>query len=424
MFLKSIHLKNVRGFTDHELSFEDPDVNSGKLKPRKTTILLGDNGTGKSNLLKAIGLVTAGRNALPELLGDPESWIQVRKRSCEITAVIQNQAGQEHELHLAIKKGDELSDVLDRAKETTAALDDALEHTNRSYFTLAYGPSRRLNVNRERGSKSSLYRHVRAQNVGTLFNVEATLTPIESWAMDMDYRKNRGAMQVIKTVMSDFLAGVKFARIDKKQGRLMFKTSHGIVPMNQLSDGYQNVAAWIGDLLYRTTNTFDDYKSPLKTRGLLLIDEIDLHLHPHWQRQLLGFLSRKLPNFQVVATTHSPVTAQQAGENELHYLQQRGKTLSLHQFDAMPQSLLLHQLLMSDAFGIASDESEKMEKKKARFEKLAKTKQPSKAQQAEFRKLKSELDRAPRAVRSNASMNQRHADLLRAIHDELEAGKS
>jgi hypothetical protein len=42
--------------------------------------------------------------------------------------------------------------------------------------------------------------------------------------------------------------------------------------------------AWIGDLLYRVTEIFDDYKAPLKTRGLFLIDEVDLHLHPKWQR--------------------------------------------------------------------------------------------------------------------------------------------
>ena len=67
------------------------------------------------------------------------------------------------------------------------------------------------------------------------------------------------------------------------------------------------VAAWIGDLLYRITETFEDYRAPLEARGLLLVDEIGLHLHPSWQRQLLDYISRKLPNFQRVVTTHSPM---------------------------------------------------------------------------------------------------------------------
>ena len=273
MFLKSIKLKNFRCFSNHELSFVDDDSNRKKEKIRKTTILLGDNGTGKSNLLKAIGLATAGRDALAELLGDPESWIQVGQKFCQLDAILKTAAGEERHVSLRIEAKDSVSKVLDRAKESLTALDEALEHTNRNYFVLAYGASRRLNVNRSRRAESSEYSHIRARSVSTLFDPDATLTPIESWAMDMDYLKKRGAMSIISKVMLEFLRGISFSKIDKKKGQLMFSTPLGTIPMSQLSDGYQNVAAWTGDLLYRITETFDDYKAPLKTRGLLLIDE-------------------------------------------------------------------------------------------------------------------------------------------------------
>lgn len=97
---------------------------------------------------------------------------------------------------------------------------------------------------------------------------------------------------------------------------MIFKTPEGEVPLDDLSDGYQNVAVWVGDLLYRITSTFGDYKSPLKARGVLLIDEIDLHLHTKWQRSLLSFLKNKLPNFQLIVTTHSPMVAQQADDGD------------------------------------------------------------------------------------------------------------
>ncbi len=126
-----------------------------------------------------------------------------------------------------------------------------------------------------------------------MFSPDAALTPIESWAMDLDYRQNQNAMSTIGKVMSQFLRGVKFLKIDKEKKQLIFKTPLGAVPMSQLSDGFQNVASWIGDLLYQVTEVFEDYKSPLRTRGLLLIDEVDLHLHPLWQRDLLAFLRKK-----------------------------------------------------------------------------------------------------------------------------------
>ena len=419
MFLKSIKLENFRCFSNHELSFVDDDSGNEEDSIRKTTILLGDNGTGKSNLLKAIGLITAGREALAELLDEPESWIQVGKEFCQLDAVLKTAGGKEQHVFLRIEKKDTVTKVLDRARKSLAKLDDALEHTNRNYFVLAYGASRRLNVNRGRRDKSSGYRHVRARSVSTLFNSDEVLIPIESWAMDMDYLENRGAMSAISKVMSDFLRGVKFSGIDKKKGQLIFKTPLGTVPMSQLSDGFQNVAAWIGDLLYQITEVFNDYKTPLKTRGLLLVDEVDLHLHPRWQRDILAFLRQKLPNFQVVATTHSPITTQQANENELHYIERRGRSLKLHQFTGMPIAMLLHQLVMSDVFGLASDESVVMEKKKARYKTLCNARQLTDTEKKEMEKLEKELRDMPVLQRGNLTLQEKHLKLMEQIQKDL-----
>ena len=288
MFIKEIKLKNFRGFSNNTLTFtteENP-------KPRKTTILLGENGLGKSSLLKAIALVTSGRDAISEVLGEPSSWIQVGKQFCEVEAVLVTQSREERVASIRIERKDGVSDVIDRARESMQLLEDALDHTNRSYFVLAYGASRRLNFESKRRSGRSWYRHPRAQRIATLFDPDASLMSLESWAMDLDYQKEGNTTKVIKQVLSAFLKEVTFSRIDKKRGQLLFKTPLGIVPMSQLSDGYQNIAAWVGDLLFQISRTFDDYENPLKTRGVLLIDEIDLHLHPKWQRELLAFLKR------------------------------------------------------------------------------------------------------------------------------------
>ena len=415
MFLKSIKLENFRCFSNHVLSFVDDDLGNSI---RKTTILLGDNGTGKSNLLKAIGLVTAGRDALAELLDEPESWIQVGKEFCQLDAVLRTAEGKEQHVFLRIEKKDTVTKVLDRARESLAKLDDVLEHGN-NYFVLAYGASRRLNVYRGRRTQLSYYRHVRARNVSTLFNPDEVLIPIELWAMDLDYRENRDVMDVISKVMSDFLKGMKFSGINKRKGQLIFETPLGTVPMSQLSDGFQNMAAWAGDLLYQITEVFNDYKTPLKTRGLLLIDEVDLHLHPRWQREMLTFLRQKLPNFQVIATTHSPITAQQANKNELYYIERRGKSLKLHQFTGVPMAMLLHQLVMSDIFGLASDESVVLEKKKARYKKLCKAKQLTDTEKKEMEKLEKELRDMPVLQRGNLTVQEEHLKLMEQIQKDL-----
>ena len=139
MFLESIRLKNFRTFNNHELSFVNEDQTV-----RKTTILLGENGTGKTNLLKAIGLVTAGRSALGELIGDPDDWIQIGKKRCELEAVLVTKAREKRQLKLRIDRGDELSAIIDKNRQSLKELDEALEHTERSYFVLGYGVSRQV----------------------------------------------------------------------------------------------------------------------------------------------------------------------------------------------------------------------------------------------------------------------------------------
>ena len=152
----------------------------------------------------------------------------------------------------------------------------------------------------------------------------------------------------------------------------MFRTVDGEVPLNQLSDGYQNMAAWCGDLLYRITEAFPDRKDPLATRGVLLIDELDLHLHPVWRRQLVDFLSALLPNFQFIATTHSALTAQQSGEGELFVIRREGAKQRpvLVPFVGEPRLMQLHQLLMSPMFGLESMDSVAVEKARDTARKL------------------------------------------------------
>jgi len=420
MFLKEVNFKNFRCFDDLKLSFA-----RGNNGIRKWTILLGQNGSGKSNLLKGIALITAGSDALTKLLGNPDDWIQYHKKYCEIRALLVTKSGEERQISMRINRGDGPSDILIKNKESLSLLDDALEHAERNYFVIGYGAYRRLRSDSSlRSEKGDTQSQRRALNVGTLFDPDQPLVPLESWAMDLDYRKNTKGMDTIRKVLTAFLREVSFSRIDKDKQQLMFKTPDGIVPMHLLSDGYQNIASWVGDLLYRVSQTFDDYSKPLSARGVLLIDEIDLHLHPTWQRELLEFLSRRLPNLQLIVTTHSPITAQQASEGELHHLERVGKRIELNVFDGSPKTLLLHQLVMSDLFGIESDESREIASKKSEYRKLrSKQKDLTPTQQKRYVQLKQEISQMPTIQRSQSAVTTTQIDLLNKLRDELKAVK-
>ncbi len=419
MFLRSIHLKNFKCFDDIELSFAEED---GTI--RKWTLLLGENGTGKSALLKAIALVTSGSNALTDLLTDTDDWIRHGEEECMISAVLGMESG-EKEISLSIKRGEDRLDVIRHNEDELAPLDEE------RYLVVGYGASRRLSSSESwRMMAPGMFRAIRADNIATLFNPDAVLTPIETWAMSLDYEYKDG-VHFVQKVLEDFLPGIKFHEIDKKGGRLLFKTPDGIVPLRSLSDGHQCVAAWVGDLLYRITGSFDDipgasddYRSPLEANGLLLIDEVDLHLHPRWQRELLSLLRKRLPNFQVIATTHSPITAQQAGINQLHYVTRRNGRIEIEQFTGNPRSLLINQLLMTDVFGLESDESLEVQEKKNRYRELRDKEPLSAKERHEFDQLKIYLSERPTGGRSNMRLQEKEIELLQQVQKELQERKS
>jgi len=419
MFLKSLQLKNVKTFNDLYLSFENED---GSI--RKWTLLLGNNGTGKSTLLKSIALVTSGSDALSDLLVAPDDWIRYGKKYCEISAVLVTKEKEDREINLRINRGESRTEVLINNKDNLERLDRALKHSSRSYFVVGYGASRRLSTTKGVRKESSLYREVRAQSVATLFDPDATLNPLESWAMDLDYLDDDRGIKTVRRALNHLLPGVKFLKIDKSNGQLLFRTSDGIVPLHSLSDGYQSASAWIGDMLYRIMQVFEDYKSPLDARGLLLIDEIDLHLHLEWQKDLLSFVDQRLKNFQLIVTTHSPMTAQQAGPGELHFMTWENKERMVEQFPGNPRDMLLSQLMLTDAFGIESDESKIVQEKKARYAELKDQKSLSSKEKNEFKELKEFLMDRPLVGRTNLKIQNKHAKLLQKIDKELQERRS
>ena len=389
MFLKRIRIDNVRAIAGLELDFDgrDGDV-------RNWTLLLGENGTGKSTILRCIALLLCGRDALPELLGrDPSSWIRSGRTSARIDGTIAIAQGDERDVHLELRRDETISKTLDRNAKPLAPLEDALAHTGRSYFLTGYGASRRLG---RPGIPGDEQRSGRAGRVRTLFDANATLRPLASWAMDLHYVRGEGFLHLIRSALAELLPEVTFRDIDRTRKTLVFDTADGPVSLDDLSDGYQNMAAWVGDLLYRTTGTFDDYSNPLATRGLLLIDEIDLHLHVKWQRRLRRFIENKLPNFQIVATTHSPMTAQQAGRGEVHVLARPTPAAppEIRGYDTSPDRLALHQLI-EPFFGVDTVDSARITGLKDEYRALKAKRRRSADEDRRLEALREQLADAP-----------------------------
>lgn len=416
MFLKRIVLRNIRSIEHLELAFDG----SGDA-PRKWTLVLGENGTGKSSVLRSIALVVAGSEALPELLSRPDTWIRLGAEECSIEADLVTVENEERHVSLQWSRNENIRTLFERNKETLDRLDAALRHTHRNYFAVGYGASRRLSgIRGLNSSRGEVFSHPRSQRVATLFSNDAVLNPLDTWAMDLDYKRDKEGVDIVRDTLGHLLPGVLLSRIDRERGELLFETPDGELPLDQLSDGYQNMAAWCGDLLFRITQTYPDYRDPLQARGVLLIDEIDLHLHPVWQRVLRRFLDEKLPRFQVLGTTHSPLTAQESGAGELYFLRRdEGKgPARLEAYQGEPNKLLTHQMLLSPAFGLPSINSKQVEDLKDEYRRLDKALVRSPRQRKRLRELREELSDIPDWSRET-EVDRRQTQLLGKIEAAL-----
>jgi energy-coupling factor transporter ATP-binding protein EcfA2 len=420
MFLKRLTLQDIRSIAHLDLSFETEE---GQV--RKWTLILGENGAGKSTVLRAAALVTAGSEALPELLEQPDAWIRIGSESCSIAADLVTAEGEERHISLSWSRGQSIREIFDKNRASLDRLDAALSHTDRNYFTVGYGTSRRLPGIRSSAPMREVYSHPRAARVATLFSNDAVLNPLDTWAMDLDYRRKGDGIDIIRNALGELLPGMTLLRIDKERRALLFETPDGEVALDQLSDGYQNAAGWYGDLLYRITETYQDYKHPLQARGLLLVDEIDLHLHPLWQRRLQQFLHKRMPNFQVLATTHSPLTAQEAGAGELYFLRRPQPTApaALEEYHGAPNRLFTHQVLMSPAFGLESVNSKRVQDMRTEYEQLkGKAAKLRPAEKRRMDALAEQLADLP-DWRRETEQERRQTALLEDIRAALESGK-
>ena len=100
-----------------------------------------------------------------------------------------------------------------------------------------------------------------------------------------------------------------------------FEDGHA-APWSELSDGYHAFIALVADIARRAVmlNEFDGADAPARVEGVVLIDELDLHLHPRWQRVALPSLRKAFPRLQLIVTTHSPQVLSSAENRQVRRL--------------------------------------------------------------------------------------------------------
>lgn len=139
-------------------------------------------------------------------------------------------------------------------------------------------------------------------------------------------------LDAVRNALRAFLPGFIALSVRRNPLRMTMQKNGKEIRVDQLSDGEKCLITMVGDLARRLAIANPKRGNPLEGEGVVLIDEIDLHLHPAWQRQILGNLRRTFPGSQFVVSTHSPQVLGEAEPRQIRLLaqdEQQGLTYTI-----------------------------------------------------------------------------------------------
>ncbi|MEC4815213.1 MAG: AAA family ATPase [Scytonema sp. PMC 1069.18] len=400
MWVESITLSNIKCFREQKIFFTHQQGTGQRAKPYSWVTLLGENGVGKSTLLQALALLLAGPEAAKELLPRPTGWVRDPSTPGKLSAVIHKeetdagsfgeekrrhtfaycyfvtggipvQVGKEKEIYTEPALIEEPSKILSWLRTNAFASD------SKGWFSVGYGAFRRLT----RVSQvliPSLEPVKRSSNFITQFDEDSALSSFERWMVYLEFRiaknpgdtKARQMREVGEKVIESLLPGDAQIAEVTADGMIQFTVNGQKVPTINLSDGFRSIIALAGDLIWRLLQAFPDLEDPTQASGVVLIDELDIHLHPSWQRQIAGWLRQVFPRLQFIVATHSPLVASGGGDDAL--------TLRLELVDGEIEIKQVQDIsakdsddiLRSPAFGLESTYSPETQEKINRYYEL------------------------------------------------------
>ena len=411
--LRRAVLENIGPFDRLELEFD-----SG------WNIFLGNNGVGKSTVLKALAVALCGADAAP--------WADrlIRGEATSATILLQTDTGQTY--RTTISRGLGSSPVV----ESIPARPMEAE----GWLTLGFPPLRTGSWNTpQQGTASSSV--PMSDDVLPLVRGEADprLDRLKSWIVDLDYQikaelmiegaptwaRNFDLEHSPKPGLEQLLASffsivgkltdevkIKFLGVDPKAKRIMVDAGDGPVPLESISQGMASLISWVGVVLQRLHEVYGG-PEPAKHHALVLMDEIDAHMHPAWQQVLVPRLREIFPNLQVIATTHSPLIVAGRSREEIFVFERDKSTgrVAVERPRMDFKGLRADQILTSVAFGLDGASDDEGVRKQRRYAELLSLVSPNAAELEELNALRADPAIGQRAVKETVT-GHRAAKLL------------
>ena len=443
IYFNSLELENIRCFGQRQKL----DLTTENGTPVQWILILGDNGVGKTTLLQCL----AWMRPVPKIdnEGQISAFVPALNNEENRTLVSLIRTGSDVSVTLKAtfsigralgKEGGETTDTevtteitmqgkSGLLRETTIGENDPTRHQEIFRSDLAifgYGATRRCGTLKLEGEGFS-------DPLASLFLSSTELYDAEDILLKLDYRavkytakKDEKRLQKVKRILATVLPNVGHQDTIRILGPAIpgdpaessgvrFETPYGLVPLSALSLGYQTTITWIVDLALRLYERYPESPDPLSEPGIVLIDSIDLHLHPRWQRQIMEHLTGCFPAIQFIATAHSPLIAQAAENASLAVLREQDGEVTINRHPQSVNTWRADQILASDLFDIPT-RSEPIQKLIRERDDLLDKMNRNQSEEERLNSLEEKLDQLPTAEEPE---DQAAMDLIRSVAARL-----
>ena len=370
--IRSVKLENIRCFKSIELSLED---NSGWV------MLLGDNASGKSTILKSIGIGLSNESEAINLLnldggnfvrhGETEGKIIIKLLEVEsnesyiVETIIHKEVNSDDEI---IRKN--LNDLFDLSE----------------VFICGYG------TNRISQSVESFSAYSKISALKSIFSDDARLQNPELILL----RNEKELRDIIeKKLIEILMLDPRKYGLEYSKNGLKVIGPWGIESFTSLSDGYRMTSQWVLDFISWAiyANKFN-YNSNFG--GILLLDEIELQLHPQWQKEIVQRIRTQFPHVQIISTTHTPLIASSLADISNARLirlklTEEGEIEIFHIKNDSLNGLTANEVLNSIAFEVHNTQNQKSLTSLERYIDLKEKDSLTKEENTEFQELKKQI---------------------------------
>ena len=367
IYFLTLEIEDVLCFKDSQVL----DLSDKNGNPAQWTVILGDNGVGKTTLLRCLaGMETRlttyldhekkRQFSLEPLLWEPSDsplsfWSDFDTLRHEYS-VIDVTVSCETLLQKDISKD---NSVIEKGT-INVVVDGSLNISNNTQGLECYGYGAMRTMRQT--SLHDSFEKISESNSATLFIDNLPLMNAEEWLLQADYaiyssqdsikNKLRQQFQNIQDILKKILPDIEDIKILGSDSidelpTVEFLTPYGWVKLNSLGLGYRTMIAWMVDLVIRLYKRYPESDDPLSEPAIVLVDEIDLHLHPKWQRTIMDFLTKRFPNTQFIVTAHSPLVVQAAQDANIVLLRREGDRVVIDNNPEIIDNWRVDQILTS-----------------------------------------------------------------------------